>query len=143
MRISTAAVAVATGALAALGLAAPVTADPGEASDAIVLVCDNGHTYNATVAGNGAFTPAHDLDSGSILVPTAFGAIHGSVTSTTGTVLAEFTDPPTSKGSSSKPRATSTSCTFGFSQTGFDEEFGQVVTFSLSGSVTGFVTPVR
>ena len=54
-----------------------------------------------------------------------------------------LTDPPASKGSSSKPRATSTSCTFGFSQTGFDEEFGQVVTFSLSGSVTGFVTPVR
>ena len=25
-------------------------------------VCDNGHTYNATVAGNGAFTPAHDLE---------------------------------------------------------------------------------
>ena len=32
---------------------------------------------------------------------------------------------------------------FAFAQTGFDEEFGQVVTFSLSGSVTGFVTPVR
>jgi hypothetical protein len=143
MRHSSLAVAAAAGALATLGLASPATADPGNASDAIVLVCDNGHTYNATVAGNGAFTPAHDLGSNSILVPTAFGEIHGTVTDAGGAVLAEFTDAPTTKGKSTKARATSTTCTFSFSQTGFDEEFGQVVTFSLSGSVTGFVTPAR
>ena len=143
MHSSSLAVAATTAALSVLGLASPATADPGDAADAILLVCDNGHSYSATVAGNGAFTPAHDLASNAILVPTAFGEIHGTVTSTTGTVLAEFTDPPTAKGSSSKPRATTTSCTFGLSQTGFDDEFGQVVTFTLSGSVTGFVTPVR
>jgi hypothetical protein len=143
MRTSSAAVVLAAGTLATLGLAAPAVADPGDASNPIVLVCDNGHTYNATVAGNGAFTPAHDLGSNSILVPTAFGEIHGTVTSTSGTVLAEFTDPPTTKGSSEKPRATSTTCTFSLSLTGFDEEFGQVITFSLTGSVTGFVTPAR
>ena len=143
MHSSSLAVAATAAAVSVLGLAAPAWADPGNPSDAITLECDNGHVYSATVAGNGAFTPAHDLGSNAILVPTAFGEIHGTVTSTTGVVLAEFTDPPASKGSSSKPRATSTSCTFGFSQTGFDEEFGQVVTFSLSGSVTGFVTPVR
>ena len=141
MRTSSAAVFLATGMLATLGLAAPAIADPGDSSNPIVLVCDNGHTYNATVAGNGAFTPAHDLGSNSILVPTEFGEIHGTVTSATGTLLAEFTDPPATKGNSTKPRATSTSCTFSLSLTAFDEEFGQVVTFSLSGSVTGFVTP--
>ncbi len=143
MRISSRAVAVAVGALTTVGLVAPATADPGDASDPIVLVCENGNTYAATVAGNGDFTPAHDLGSTSILVPTAFGEFQGTVRDTSGAVLAEFTEPPSTKGRSTRSRATSTTCTFAFSVTDFDEEFGQVVTFSASGSVTGFVTPAR
>lgn len=143
MRHSPLAVAAAAGALATLGLASSATADPGDASNPIVLVCDNGNTYTTTVAGNGAFTPAHDLGSTSILVPTAFGEFHGVVTDSSGAVLGEFTEPPTTKGKATKARATSTTCSFEISETGFDEEFGQVVTFTADGTVTGFISPVR
>jgi hypothetical protein len=94
-----------------------------------------------SVNGNGAFTPGHDLASTTILVPTAFG-VHGVLTDADGNVIDEFVDPPMVKGSSSKQRATTTSCTFTITESFEDLDLGPL-TFTGDGSVTGFVTPLR
>jgi hypothetical protein len=133
------------GAALAMSAASAAHADPINAPNSFVfpVVCDNGVTYQAVANGNGRFTPAHDVNSNTILVPTEFGPFHGVVTDLQGNVLAEFTDPAMTKGSSTQDRATSTSCTFRIEFTGFDPAFGQVVHFVGSASVEGFVTPVR
>jgi hypothetical protein len=117
--------------LAAAGVAG---ADPK--GEAFPITCDNGVTYQVVVAGNGQFTPAHDVASNSILVPTAFGEQTITLTDPDGNVTTE-TIPPVSKGSSSHPRATTASCTFHIEATegGFS--------FVVDGSVTGFITPVH
>ncbi len=126
-------VAVAAG-VAVLGAGGVAAADP--MGEAFPVVCDNGVTYQVVVAGNGQFTPAHDVASNSILVPTAFGETTFTVTDPEGNVTTETT-PPVSKGSASPPLATTTSCTFHVE--GSEDGF----TFVLEGNVTGFVTPVR
>ena len=126
-------VAVAAG-MTVLGVGGVAAADPK--GELIPVVCDNGATYQVLLAGNGEFTPGHDVASNSNLVPTAFGEITFTVTDPEGTVTTE-TNPPVSKGSSSRPRATTVSCTF--HEEGSDDGF----TFVVDGSVTGFVTPVR
>jgi len=126
------------GSLASAGAA---SADPP--GDPFPVVCDNGVTYEVTLNGNGAFTPAHDLASTTILVPTAFGEFHGTVTDADGNVIDEFVDPPMVKGSSGgHERATTTSCTFSITESFEDPELGPL-TFTGEGSVTGFVTPVH
>jgi hypothetical protein len=126
-------VAVAAG-VTVLGASGVAAADPP--GEAFPVVCDNGVTYQVVVAGNGQFTPAHDVASNSILVPTAFGETTITVTDPEGNVTTE-TDPPVSKGSSSPPLATTASCTFHVEAT--EDGFSVVV----DGSVTGFVTPAR
>jgi hypothetical protein len=124
-----------------VGGASAAWADPKGAP--VPVVCDNGKTYQVTVNGNGAFTPAHDLASTTILVPTAFGEFHGTVTDSSGNVIDEFTDPPMTKGSSdSQQRATTTACTYVVTDTFQDPDLG-TLTFTGMGTVTGFVTPVR
>ncbi|MFI7060646.1 hypothetical protein ACIBL3_06665 [Kribbella sp. NPDC050124] len=135
-------------AVAALGVASVwpmagiANADPIGSSRTLLveLHCDNGSTYDVVVAGNGLFTPAHDLASSSILVPTSFGEFHGVITDAEGNVVEEFTDPAVFKGSATKDRATSVTCTFEVEQTFEIPELG-VVTLTGDGSVTGFVTP--
>lgn len=127
-------------AVAGLLLGAPgvASADPGGADESFPLVCDNGVTYRVVVNGNGEFTPAHDVDSNSTLVPTAFGGFVGVVLDPNGTVVDTINEPGSTKGQSSKQRRTTTSCTFHVEETdaaGF--------TFVADGSVTGFVTPLR
>ena len=103
----------------------------------------NGVTYQVTVNGNGAFTPAHDIASTSILVPTAFGETHGVITDSNGNVIDQFTDPPVVKGNSgNQARATMASCTFTITDSFEDPQLG-VLTVTVEGSVGGFVTPVR
>jgi len=126
-------VAVAAG-VTALGASGVAAADPS--GDTFSVACDNGATYQVVVKGNGLFTPAHDVNSNSVLVPTSFGQITFTVTDPEGNVTTE-TEPPVSKGSSGHPRATTTSCTF--HQEGTEDGFS----FVVDGSVTGFVTPVR
>lgn len=129
-----------TGLLTGSGLLAPAHADPKLVGNPIVIVCDNGHTYEAVVSGNGSWTPAHDLDSNTMLIPTAFAGEHFTVTDAEGNVLEEEFPEDRTK-SADKDRATSTSCTFSFSDTFEDPELG-LLTVSGSGSVTGFTTPV-
>jgi hypothetical protein len=132
--------AASLGIAAALSVSAPASADPK--GEQIEVVCDNGTTYSAVVIGNGAFSPGHDSESTTMLIPTSFGEFHGVVTDSTGTVIDEFTDPPAAKGSSTKARATSTSCTFTIVEHFDDPDLGPL-TFTGTGSVTGFVTPVH
>lgn len=125
---------------AALSISAPASADPK--TEPIEIACDNGATYWAVANGHGVFTPAHDVDSTSILNATSFGEFHGVITDSTGAVLDEFTDPAVAKGSSTKPRATSISCTYVIVAHFDDPDLGPL-TFTGTGTVDGFVTPVR
>jgi hypothetical protein len=127
-----------TASLTGMGAAA---ADPH--GQEILIACDNGVTYHASINGNGAWSPAHDLASTTILIPIVIGEFHGTLTDASGTVIDEFTDPATTKGSSgNQARATTTSCTFTIDDTFEDPDLG-TVTFHGEGTVTGFVTPVR
>jgi hypothetical protein len=129
-------------AAAPLALAAPAHADPQ--GDTFAVVCDNGSTYAVTANGNGAFTPAHDAASTTVLVPTSFGEFHGTVTNAeTGELIDTFTEPASMKGKSERPRATSVHCTFSFSGDEFDPDLGITIHFEGTGTVTGFVTPVH
>jgi len=141
MRARSALAATGLAMAAALSSAGAASADPQ--GDAIPVACDNGVTYEVVVKGNGAFTPGHDLASTTVLVPTSFGEFHGTVTDSEGNVIDEFVDPPMTKGSSgNQARATTTSCTFTFTEFFDDPDLGPL-TFTGEGSVTGFVTPVR
>lgn len=128
------------GGLVLIAAPAPASADPN--GESLSVACDNGVTYEVVVNGNGDFTPAHDLASTSMLVPTWFGPFHGVVTDSEGTVVDEFTDPAQSKGASTRDRRTSTTCTFAIEETFDDPDLG-TLTFTGSGTVAGFVTPVR
>jgi hypothetical protein len=109
----------------------------------ILISCDNGVTYHATVNGNGPFTPAHDLATTTILIPVALGEFHGTLTDQNGAVIDEFTDPAITKGSSGNHvRATTTSCRFTINDTFVDPVLGTVHFFG-QGTVTGFITPVH
>ena len=82
-------------ALAALGLtASPASADPKPTLD-ITLNCQ-GEIVDVSVAGNGDWVPAHDLNSTLVGVPIAFGPFTGVFTPTGGEPI-EFTDPPFAK----------------------------------------------
>lgn len=138
--------AVLATAVATLSLAVPAgaaAADPKVEGTPVVISCDNGHTYQAAVAGNGEFTPAHDLDSNTMLIPTAFHGFSGTVTDSEGNVIDQFDDPTsTFKGASDKERSTSTSCQFTFSEVFEDPDLG-TLTFTATGGVSGFLTPAR
>ena len=132
-------------ALALVAAGAPAGADPVNAPDVtpVPITCDNGHTYDAAVNGNGDFTPAHDVNSTKILVPLMFGEFTGTVTDSEGNVLESFTDPALTKGKANKKqRRTQTTCTYTFEATFDDPDLG-TLTFSGTGSVVGFVTPAR
>jgi hypothetical protein len=128
------------GVAAALSIAASASADPK--TEPIQIACDNGTTYWAVANGHGVFTPAHDVDSTTILNATSFGEFHGVVSDSNGSVLDEFTDPAVAKGSSTKPRATSISCTYVIVAHFDDPDLGPL-TFTGTGTVEGFVTPAR
>lgn len=134
---------VMTGAAAAtvLGLSTwvPAHADPAGAKNSlpIQISCDNGQTYDAVANGNGAWTPAHDLNSTAILVPVSFGVQTFTVYDPDGNVIDQETTPPSAKpGAIAHNKHATTSCDFGGMITAPDGS-----TFSISGSVVGFVTP--
>jgi hypothetical protein len=125
--------------------AAPAGADPK--GDPATIVCDNGQTYYATTADGGNddhsrndFTPAHDVNSTTTLVPVSFGEFNGSVSDTSGNVLFSFVEPASSKGQAASRARNTTTCTYSFSGEFVDEESGETLVFSGSGTVTGFVT---
>jgi hypothetical protein len=126
-------------AMVAAGAAAGVAAaDPANApkSSPITITCGN-TVYHAVVNGNGAWTPAHDLNSNSILIPVAFGVETDVFTAPNGTVTTS-TKAPRAKGSSAPNGAPLLSCSYhlGFS-------FPNGASFTADGTVTGFVTPAN
>jgi hypothetical protein len=134
-------VALGAAAAAVLGLAtwAPAQADPVHAKNALPLQvwCDNGQSYVAVANGNGNWTPAHDLSSNAILVPVSFGEQTITITDPSGTIVDQETIPPSAKpGASMHNKNATTSCQFAASVTAPDGS-----TFSIMGSVVGFVTP--
>jgi hypothetical protein len=127
---------------AGLLVASPASADPrGPNSFPVELDCDDGSSYSVVVGGRGTFGVAHDTASNTTLIPTMFGEFTGVVLQN-GVVIEEFTDPPMYKGSSTKPRRTSVTCTYEFHDQFEDPELG-LLEFHGAGSVTGFVTPAR
>ena len=132
--------------IAALGVAVlvalPAAAHADPQGESFPVACDNGVTYDVVLNGNGAFTPAHDLDSNTLLLPTSFGEFMGVITDEGGAVIDEFTDPAIAKGSSEHTRATSASCTYTIVEVFEVPELG-TLTFTGTGTVDGFITPVR
>ena len=130
--------AAAAAAILGFGVAAPAQADPIHAKNAFFfqVFCDDGNTYGAISNGNGNWAPAHDVSGTGMLIPVSFGEVTFTLTDSDGNVLDQETQAPTAKtGASVHNKNATTSCDFAGSST----EGG--TTFTLAGSVQGFVTP--
>ena len=115
---------------------ASATADPtGAKNSAPITVQCGDTTYQGVVNGSGAWGPAHDLNSNSILIPIAFGEETVVFTDPGGTPHPE-TNPPRAKGSSNPRGAPLVNCTY---HVEFSLPDGSSVV--VDGTVTGFVTP--
>jgi hypothetical protein len=130
------------GCVAALVVAAAVavaaqaaSADPTNAKSSTVItaIC-NGQQLQASVNGNGEFTPGHVIGSSAMLVPTAFG-ITFSFTPTGGE-----TESETDTSAKHNAKANSVTCDIPAELNTFESPEG---TFVISGSVTGFFTPAK
>ena len=124
-----AAVVACSMAVTSVGSAAPINAPR---SFTVTIECPSG-TYEAGLNGNGAFTPAHSLDSNEVLIPIAFGEFTGTFTDANGVSSTE-TDPPFAKGSAMPANGRVQNCTYSFLQS-----FPDGSSFAGSGSVTGFI----
>ena len=131
-------------------LAGTAGADPSNAHSAtlVPLVCDDGQIYDAVAnSGNSSvqtFSPAHDLNSSSVLIPVSFGEFSGTLTNSNGDIIDEFTEPGATKGRARATGNTPVHCTFTFGETFVVTEPGGdlppgTYTFSGTGSVTGFI----
>ena len=131
--------------MAVLGSMAAAGADPAQAGQVTITCGSSTSTY--AVSGNGEFTPAHDLEGNSILVPTAFDGFAGVITDANGDVVDSFTDPGSvAKGNAQARGREILHCTFeaveSFVATADDAPLveGDTYTFTGSGGVTGFRT---
>jgi hypothetical protein len=124
-------VLVAVGALAAVAIAPTAGADPTNARNSLQLqaVCGT-ETFTVVVNGNGEFTPAHLIDSTSVFIPTSFD-ITFTFTPTGGS-----TETETDTSAKAAPIKDTITCTIPFQS--FPSPVG---TFTIQGTVTGFLTP--
>ena len=125
------------GALALTGVGvsgATAHADPS-VGELVELECQ-GETFQVVVAGNGEWTPAHDLNSNLVGVPIAFGEFTGTFTPTEGEPET-FTEPGNAKKNMPRTRNLVVECTFSFSETSPEG------TFTGSGSVTLMVPRIK
>jgi hypothetical protein len=114
------------------------TADPSHARNSAPITITCGNTvYNGVVNGNGDWSPAHDLNSNSILIPVSFGPETDVFTDPTG-AMSTTISPAKSKGSAAPKGATPINCSYhlGFS-------FPDGSSFTADGTVTGFITPAK
>jgi hypothetical protein len=124
--------------LGAAFTAGPATADPVNAPNAVPVTveCGEAGTFDAVANGNGAFTPAHDLNSNAVLIPVSFGPTTFTVTNAEGSVVFQETEPGRTKGSGTVPPGRAGfNCSFSFS---FPAEEGNTAT--VTGTVTGFLS---
>jgi hypothetical protein len=108
-------------------------ADPTNAKNATRLfaMC-GGQKVDVVVIGNGEFTPAHDLASTSVFIPTAFDTTFTFTPSGGGEPV-----PEPDMSAKSAPLANTVTCDIPL-QTIFSGPEG---TGTIQGSVTGFFTP--
>jgi hypothetical protein len=125
-------------AMVAAGAAAGVAAaDPANAPKSAPITITCGSTiYHAVVNGNGTWSPAHDLNSNSILIPVVFGAETQVFTDLSGTMTTTVF-PGAAKGSSAPNGGTLLNCSYHIALSFPD---GNLV---IDGTVTGFVTPAN
>jgi predicted secreted Zn-dependent protease len=119
-------------AFAAAFMVPAAAADPSNAKNAtqITAVC-GGSPITVVVNGNGEFSPAHDLGSTSVFIPTAFDLTF-TFTPTGGSPM-----PETDTSAKAAPIKGTITCTIPL-QTLFSGPEG---TATLEGTVTGFFTP--
>ena len=125
---------VVAGIAAGVAAAYPVNAPK---SAPITVICGS-TTYYGVVNGNGAWGPAHDLNSNAVLIPVSFGVETDTFTDPDGNVSTS-TNPPRAKGSSAPKGATPINCSYTVGPVTFPDGSS----FAISGTVTGFVTPAR
>ncbi|MEO6654027.1 MAG: hypothetical protein ABIP17_15375 [Ilumatobacteraceae bacterium] len=122
-------------ALAGAGLQASAAGAAPKPSLDIQLTCGD-EVVDVSVAGNGDWTPAHDLNSPLVGVPIAFGPFSGTFTPTVGDPVT-FTDPPFEKRNVPKTRNLVIDCTYTVSGEDADG------TFTGAGSVTIMVPRIH
>jgi uncharacterized lipoprotein NlpE involved in copper resistance len=117
----------------AVAIASPVAgADPTHAKNSTLITADcGGQMVTVSVNGNGEFTPAHDVASSSVFVPTAF------VLTFTFTPTGGAPEPETDTSSKAAPIADTVTCDIPL-QTLFAGPEGVA---TIEGTVTGFWTP--
>ncbi len=112
-------------------------ADPATAPKSAPITVTCGSTiYQAVVNGSGAWSPALDLNSNSVLIPVAFGVETVVFTDTSGTVTTS-TNPARAKGPSAPKAGPVVNCSYHLALSFPD---GSVV---IDGTVTGFITPAN
>jgi len=121
-----------------VGPVAAAHADPSNLDALpITVTCDNGVSYHAVTNGNGNWTPAHDLNSQSVVVPVEFGTQTFSVYDADGNLIDQEIQGPSAKpGALAGNKHATLLCDFGGAVDGPDG-----MKFVLSGSVLGFMTP--
>jgi hypothetical protein len=118
------------------GIAAgSATADPSGAKNSfpVTVVCGS-TTYHAVANGLGAWTPALDLTSNTVLIPVAFGVETDVFTPVQGPPVVTFS-PARDKGSASPNGHPTINCSYTAGPFVFPDG-----TFESFGTVTGFVT---
>jgi hypothetical protein len=120
------------GALTAVAIAPTAGADPTQAKNSMQIeaVCPGAAPYTVVVNGNGEFTPAHLLGSTAVFIPTAFD------TTFTFTPVGGSTEMDHDTSAKAAPITNTITCTIPFQS--FPSPFG---TFTIEGTVTGFLTP--
>ncbi len=118
-------------ALVAVAIAPTAVADPINAKNSLQLqaVCGT-RTLTVVVNGNGEFTPAHVIGSTSVFIPTAFDTTF-TFTPTGGPTMVQH-----DTSAKSAPLQNTMTCTIPFQS--FPSPVG---TFTIQGTVTGFLTP--
>ncbi|HWC22231.1 MAG TPA: hypothetical protein VG502_08045 [Flexivirga sp.] len=113
-------------------------ADPANAPNSfpITLMCDDGSSYQVVSNGNGNWTPAHDLNGQTVLIPLAFGMQTFTVYDASGNIIDQESVPPSTKTAVNANKQATKSCTFSGSQTAPDG-----TRFEINGSVIAFATP--
>jgi hypothetical protein len=119
---------------AAAAISPVAGADPTQAKNSTLITADcAGQAITVSVNGNGEFTPAHDVTSTSVFVPTAFDLTF------TFTPAGGSPEPETDTSSKAAPIEDTVTCDIPL-QTLFAGPEGSA---TIEGTVTGFWTPRR
>jgi hypothetical protein len=121
--------------IAAVG-AGTASADPVNAKNRLPITLDcGGDPLSAVTNGNGAWTPAHDVNGTGVFIPIEFGAQEGVFTDPDGNEF-PFSDADLfPKGSANPKGRTILDCTFIV-----DTTFPDGSSLFVEGAVTGFFT---